>query len=151
MRYFGKDIRDTLKTKLSTDFNTMIATIRTERSDTTIPDCKSFTISNPTNQFPEISIDITDSEILNSEELTSNINNVPEIYNVEITAVMIDTSTSLDDYADYYIEAMQRVLQGYYTSAITWVLITKTNRTNITDGLNQTYKLCGVTCEVRIN
>jgi hypothetical protein len=151
MRFFGYDVRNDIKTKLTSDFNLMIATIRTERSDTTIPDCLNFTIDNPINQYPEISIDITESQVLNEDELTSNVNLVPEVYTVEITAILKTQSTSIDNYADYYIEAMQRVLQGYNTSDITWLLIIKTNRDDIADRQNQTYKICGVTVEVRIN
>ena len=151
MRYFGKDIRNNLKTKFESEFNDMIATIRTERADLSIPDCLSFTISNLTMQLPEISIDITESEVNNDEILTTDIENVSEVYSVEITAMMSSNSLSIDDYMDYYIEAMQRILQGYYTEEITWCLIIRTNRENITDTTNQIYKLCGVTCEVRIN
>jgi hypothetical protein len=151
MRFFGYDVRFALYTKLNSDFNTMIDTIRTERSDTTIPHVMNISIDNPKNQYPEIYIDITESEVLNDEELTTNINLIPEIYTVEINSIIKTQLGSIDNYADYYIEALQRILQGYHTSDITWGIITGTIRDDISDKQNQTYKICGVRLQIRIN
>lgn len=150
-RYFGKDVRTALKTKLDTEFNTKIDLIRTERSDITIPYVQNITIDKLKNQYPEITIDITESEVYNEEELTNDINLVPEIYTIEIIAIIKTQLDSIDNYADYYIEAMQRILHGYNTSNITWCLIIKTIRDDISDKQNQTYKACGIQAQVRIN
>jgi len=49
-RYYSYDIRNTLKTKLNSDFNAMIDTIRTERSDLTIPYAQNITTDRLKNQ-----------------------------------------------------------------------------------------------------
>lgn len=150
-RYYGYDVRNLIKTKLESDFNTMITTIRTERSDSTIPLVVNITIDKMKHQYPEIYIDITESELINDFELTSSIDLTPEIFMVEITAILKSQLDTIDVHADYYIEAMQRILHGYNDSNITWILTNKTIRTDVTDEKKQTYKVCGVVCEIRIN
>lgn len=150
-RYHEADIKDAIKTKLDSDFNTMITTIRTERSDTTIPLAKNITFDLLKNQYPEIYIDITGSELLNDEELSDNIEIVTESFEVEVSAIIKTNSTSLSKYGDYYNEAFKRVLQGYNDANIRWIgVINTVQEDRIQENTHQTYKLCGVVLQVLV-
>lgn len=152
-RLYEHDIKDKIKTKLGNEFNTMIATIRAERSDTTIPYCNNFTYTDLTYNYPECTIDIDgESEIDPDEELlTDDINRVPEIFPVKLSAIIMSQANAICYYADYFNEAFKRVLHGCKLVGVTWCRVKKVKQQELVDENNQTYKSCGVTLAVRIN
>jgi len=150
-RLYDHDIKTSLKTKLDAEFNTMLATIRTERSDTTIPDANNITISTLTYNYPEITIDIDGESEIPDELLSDDIDLEPEIFPVRINAIIMTLSNSISSYADYYNEAFKRVLHGCSITGFTWCRVKKTRQQELIDENMQTYRSCGVDLEVRIN
>jgi hypothetical protein len=150
-RYHEHDVKTKIKSILDSNFNNMIETIRIERSDNTIPLAQNITHDVILNQYPEIYIDITGSEIMNDQELTDNIDIITESFDVEVSCVILINSYSIESYGDYYNEALKRILHGYNDSYITWIGVISTIQRDLQDqNTNQTYKICGVTLQVLV-
>ena len=147
-RYHEADIRTAIKTKLDSDFNTMIDTIRAERSDLNIPYALNITKDIIKNQYPEIYIDVTGSDFTN-DILDTDIDLSDEVFEVEIKAILKTNSNSLQNYTDYYNEALKRVLHGYNDANISMILMNNTIQIDLEEERsNQTYRMCGVVCQV---
>jgi len=147
-RYHEADIRTAIKTKLDSDFNTMIDTIRAERSDLNIPYALNITKDIIKNQYPEIYIDVTGSDFTN-DILDTDIDLSDEVFEVEIKAILKTNSNSLQNYTDYYNEALKRVLHGYNDANIIMILMNNTIQIDLEEERsNQTYRMCGVVCQV---
>jgi hypothetical protein len=153
MRFFQKDTLDAIVDILDDNFNTMIATIRTERSDTTIPDCNLFTsgLLQGNIAFPQCKISFVKEEIIEDETLSDKIDEMETMYYYNVMFALMDNTASLEDHCCYYIEACQRVLQGYYDNDITWIRCKGSEIGQITDSeQNETYKGISLQFEVRV-
>lgn len=149
MSYFAADVLTAVYTKISSEINTMLATIRTERSDTTLPDVLNVTYGLPTGQLPEIVItmETTDQP---DELLQDNITIDPQVYNLQIMLTSQGIDALFQLHMCYYLEALQRLLHGCQISGITWVRCKDSIIDNIT-AENEIYKFVGIKLEVRIN
>ena len=144
-RFHGQDVRDKLVSLLTASMNTMLGTIDTERSQTT-PTPKVIGYKWLENQRPLILVDLEDSELIQDEELTNDLDITPEIWkaniNIQIKSMNAD---DLHNYIENYIEAIKRILNGYNDSNITWILITDTVRSELYQDKNQSMKMGMVT------
>jgi len=123
LRYYSKDALNALLTILTNQFNPMIDTIRTERSDITIPYCNYFTskqleinVALPQIKVSFFKEDLVEDEILDdvSEEMNS-------LYRYMIMCALESNTETLQDHCCYYQEAIQRIFQGYRDQSISWI------------------------------
>lgn len=150
-RIYGKDITNTIVTKMTSDFNTMLSTIETERSlSYTIPQVLHITDEFAEDQLPEMYVHISESET-EITELNNDIDFLTEVYTVHLTIAYKTASNLRYDYGEYYIEAIMRVLYGYNDADITWIFPTNSIRAEFQSMENYTTKVVGVDFEVRIN
>lgn len=152
MRAFEQDIITAVKNKLDSDFNTMIDTIRTERNDNNIPYAGHITYDELTFNYPEISIELGTSDN-NTEILSDDILLSSEKYELKINVVMQTALNLIGVYANYYREAIKRVLTGIVLdiTGFSWIRFKSTEQDDLADANGQTYKNILVTFEVQIN
>ena len=150
-RYVEQDVRDFIVTKLTSEFNTMIGTINTERTHAT-PTSNSFTYKWGMNQYPFILIDIDNSEGI-TEDYTLDMSyvNLPETYTLLIMGFLKYANDNIYNYCEDWIEAIKRILHNYNDSNITWIVYVKTERAELYKNENETLKSFLIEFECRIN
>lgn len=147
-RFYGLDVRDGVKTFLTTNYNTMIGTINIERT-MTVPVIASFITGKEKYQFPEMYIDITGSNIP-KEEIFSGDEFNTEIFTMEIKVAAKETTDSLMDHMEVYTEALIRLLDNITLPGMTSVMVTSTIR-GYYDNSGQVLRTSGVNLEIRVN
>jgi hypothetical protein len=152
MRKFGKDVIDFVDTILKAELNTVITAIQTERTDTELALIRTFSVGTPTNQDPEVVYFLLDSDV-SLEELTTDINDTAEIYQMEVDIQFQSNSTNIYNHMEYYIEALQRVLSGRKddTKDITYCFVKKSKRGEYYNVSSQNFKVVAVELEIRVN
>lgn len=150
-RLYDHDVKEGIKTKLDASFNAMINTIRTERSDATIPYCNNFTYTELTYNYPEGTIKFYDESELKKEILSDNIDLESEVFKVRINIILMTQINYIDYYMDYHLEALKRVLHGCNITGFTWLRYEKSKQEDLIDENLQTYKSGYCDFEVQIN
>lgn len=154
-RYTAIDIRDTIITLLqgATGFNYYIGVINTERTHVT-PTASVITYKWGQNQFPFILVDIQGSEIQygeNSTPMSLDYKTLPEVFTVLIVGFLKYSDDRISDWSEDWIEAIIRSLHNYNSASISWIALTKTERVDLYEKENQTFKVFNCEFEVRIN
>jgi hypothetical protein len=160
-RYHGQDVRDKVIELLNNGWTNrygevipgltgMLSVIDTERTQTT-PSPKKIGYDWLENQRPYVLVDLEDSELIQDEELTDNLDLTPEIWTCNLLTKIKSNNVNLHNYIENYIEAISRILNGYNGEFITWILITGTNRSELYQDVNQSAKMGQVTCQIRVN
>lgn len=151
-RSYGKDIYDDLITLLDTELNTMLETIRVERSVTGLLDVRRISNATLSNDTPECNIMLGDS-LTDIEEMIGGqlVDNLTERYPAEINIYFEDSSNDAMDYMEYYIEALTRVLHGNNNTTWTWIDVKGGIRIGGVTPENYNKYIAGVAIEIRVN
>jgi hypothetical protein len=149
MRFFGADVITSLKTIATSNLNTMIDLIKTERSDTGVESIKRIDSGNFQRQYPECMINLGDS-LVESEELNLDISDTPEIYPVDVLIALAINSDKITLRQEYYIEALERIYHGYKDINISWISVMDCIRVNAYTEQNELLRVVGVKLSVRI-
>lgn len=153
-RFTGYDVRNkvvTLLQDVSAGFNSIIGTINTERTHTA-PTANVITHKWGQNQFPFVFVDLNGSEIdYNGATLNLDYTNLPETYTINVVGFMKAGDDRLTDWVEDWLEGFIRVLHNYHDSDISWIALTRTDRTDLYKNQNETYKMFAAEFEVRVN
>jgi len=155
-RFTGYDVREAILTKLkdaTTGFNALIGTINTERTHAA-PTALKIESTWGQNQFPFLLVEMQNSEVLYNDPampMTMLYQHVPETYNCNIVGFLKAFDDRVVDWVEDWIEAVIRVLHGYNSADISWILVTGTDRTDIYTEEHGTMKIFTVNLEIRIN
>ena len=149
MRYFGADIITAVKTIATNNLNPMLEIIKVERGDTGLETIRKINVGIVERQYPECVINLQDS-ILVEEELTLDLLNTPEVFPVEVLIVMKDNTDLIALRVEYYIEALQRIFNGYTDSKISWISVKNSIRADAYTEQKETLKVAGILIDVRI-
>lgn len=150
-RATGQDVRDLFITQLTNNLSTMLGTIDTERTQTTqVP--LVITYGWTDNQYPAVFVDLNSSVISQENSiLTDEYEQTEETFSVEVSVVIHDSLTSIQNEVENYIEAFIRIMHGYSDNNIEWVVATDTRREDLYLREGQTMKMGMVTFEIRVN
>lgn len=103
------------------------------------------------NNYPTVSVRSTESELLQDEILTDDLEITPEIFTIEIVSTLKSRDETLHNQVENYIQAIMEILNGYEDTNITETLVTKTDKGEIYSDKNGFKKSGLVMLEVRIN
>lgn len=149
-KLYSADVLTAIYQKIYAGINTMLTTIRSERSDATLPDILSVTTGYPTSQLPEIIITYENSDPVDDENLSDDISIIPEVYNLQIMLTTQSIESTIQMHMCYYEEALKRLLHGCQISGVTWVRVKSSIIDDITSQ-NEIYKFVGLKIEVRVD
>jgi len=155
-RFTGLDIRNkivTLLTDVSTGFNVMVGTINTERTHVA-PTALKIETTWGQNQYPFLLVEMQNSTVLFDDAaapMTMQYKHMPETYNLTVAGFLKAFDDRVTDWVEDWIEAVIRVVHGYNSSDISWILCTGTERTDIYTEEHGDMKVFSVNFEIRIN
>lgn len=155
-RFLGLDIRNkivTLLTDVSTGFNAMIGTINTERTHVA-PTALKIETTWGQNQYPFLLVEMQNSTVQYDDPaapMTTLYKNTPETYDVTVAGFLKAFDDRVVDWVEDWIEGVIRVIHGYNSANISWILCTGTERTDIYTEEHGNMKVFSVNFEIRIN
>jgi hypothetical protein len=149
MRFFGADIITKIKDIAVADYNNILTTIKSERSDSGLELIRKFNTGICERQYPECVINLKDSSMI-IEELDLDIYNTPEEFPIEILVAIRDNTDNIALRQEYYIEGLQRTFHGYHDTDISWITVESSIRAEAYTEQKETLRIIGVSINVRI-
>lgn len=151
-RFFARDMRDAVIDTLggsSSGFNTMLSTIDGERGDTT-PTARDITYKWGQNQFQFLMVDVEEEEVeYDDAPISLELVNLPTIYKVFVKGAIKSNDTSIEDWIENWIEALQRVLHNYNAENVSWIAYIGSERSELYTKENSFIKTFAVEFEAR--